>query len=375
MTRTSIVLGLLLVACGDEDKKGTGDTGGPTTADTAVTVPSDTQAATDSLEPHEVEDDTIADDTSAADSSIADSVADSSAGTETSEPPDVIVVETDVAPPTSCIDDGHTVGVRYAKGDDCNFCDCLADGTEVCSKHQCKTDAGGCTFDGRDYPYAARFDAGDDCNECVCAASGLACTRRCANEELENNSAVLLENLDEGCAGDPTFTGRAILDSMPYKTFETAFVYEHDRPAILYPETLPPTTIRVTVAYEEGGYIACRNPNDSQPAIDMEATIEMVTADGQFDEGFHTYLRRNNFGFLDAWMFAMGADNDDLDGSYDPNCLDPNGFSIGFLIFNSTGSVNGGDGEVDHHAEGDIAKACETDLPLTVGVFNYTPAE
>lgn len=363
----------MLVACGG-DSGGTADaTAGDTHADATATevsasdAPATDATARDSTATEAAEDgdvDALAPDTSGpADSEVA--------ATDTSGATEVIVVDTEVTEPSSCLDEGHVAGERYPLGDDCNFCDCHADGTSQCSDHTCKTDAGGCSYDGRNYPYAARFSAGDDCNECVCAASGLACTRRCPG--LEDISAILLESLDEACGDNPAFTGRAVLDTLPYKSFETAFIYDSDRDPILYPETLPPTTIRVTVAYEEGGYIACRIPSETQPAIDMEATIEMVTADGQFDEGFHTYLRRNDFGFLDAWMFAIGARPDELDGEYDPHCLDPNGFAIGLLIYNSTGMVGSDDGVSDHHAEGDISKVCETDIALTVGTFRYEP--
>lgn len=323
------------------------------TSDTAEI--GDTSDATDIVDTSDTTD--IGDTSDATDIGDTIDTSEISDATEVSDTGDATVVEVEVIGPASCLELGHAIGERYAAGDDCNFCDCMADGTSVCSKHTCKSEVGGCTYLGRDFPYGARFNASDDCNECVCAASGLACTHRCP--DLPQEGAILLESLDAPCGDNPAFTAAAVLDGMPYKAFQAPFEYRTDGP--MYPETLPPTTIRVQIAYEEGGYIACRIPSPDQPALDIEATIEWVTADGQFDEGFHTYLRRNDFGFLDAWMFAIGAGPDELDGAFDPACLDPNGFAFGLLIYD------------DGHAEGDIGKACETDIMLTVGTFSYAP--
>lgn len=253
---------------------------------------------------------------------------------------------------TSCIDEGHLAGERYAVGDNCNFCECHADGSTTCTDRACLGSAGGCTYDGTEHAYGERFLATDECNECVCAASGLACTRRpeCKTEE----GAILVESLDTPCGPDSNFTAQAVLDGLPAPDFEAPFTYATD--GKLYPETLPDTTVRVRVVYD-GGFAVCRIPNPGQEAFDIEVVVEWITADGSFDEGFHTYLRRNASGFTDVWSLAMGAPG--LDGSFNPACLDPNGFAFA--------ATYGADGTV----EGYVEKICETDILLTVGTFLY----
>jgi hypothetical protein len=86
-----------------------------------------------------------------------------------------------------------------------------------------------------------------------------------------------------------------------------------------------------------------------------------MTADGAFDEGFHTYLRRNNFGFVDGWFISAGAPPGGLDGTYDPACVDPFGFSFAATI------------DVDGTADGIVSKLCETDMLLDVGTWVYEP--
>lgn len=253
----------------------------------------------------------------------------------------------------SCIDDGHTAGERYSVGDNCNFCDCNADGSTTCTDRTCPGSAGGCDYDGVDYAYGEHFPATDDCNECVCAASGLACTRRpeCKSEE---EGAILVESLDTPCGPDSEFTAQAVLDGLPIDDLEAPF--EYNTGGKLYPETLTDTTIRVRVVYD-GGFAVCRIPSPGQEAFDIEVLVEWITADGSFDEGFHTYLRRNAGGFTDVWSLAMGSDA--LDGTFNPACLDPNGFSFG-ATFDADGTV-----------DGNVEKICETDILLTVGTFLY----
>ena len=97
---------------------------------------------------------------------------------------------------------------------------------------------------------------------------------------------------------------------------------------LLRAETLADTTVRVRVVYD-GGFAVCRIPNPGQEAFDIEVVVEWITEDGSFDEGFHTYLRRNAGGFTDAWYLMMSAPPNGLDGSFDPACLDANGFGPG----------------------------------------------
>lgn len=353
--RSWLVMSLVLVACGSDEHGSAADA----VADTAADAVADTVInPTDGADGDAADTIDAADTNDVADGAVVPDATDTPDTSDATDTGDVTVVEVDVIGPASCIEQGHAPGERYAAGDDCNFCDCAAHGSFVCSKHTCRSEVGGCTYNGRDFPYGARFVATDDCNACVCAASGLACTHRCP--ELPQEGAILLESLDAPCGDNPAFTAAAVLDGLPYKQFEAPFFYRTD--GAMYPETLPPTTLRVSIAYEEGGFIACRIPSPDQPALDIEATIEWVTADGQFDEGFHTYLRRNDFGFLDAWMIAIGAEADELDGAFDPNCLDPNGYAFSALIYND-----------DKHAEGNIGKACETDIMLTVGTFYFAP--
>lgn len=255
---------------------------------------------------------------------------------------------------TSCIADGHVAGERYSLGDDCNFCDCNADGSTSCTDRSCLGSAGGCSYDGVDYAYAERFPATDACNECVCAASGLACTRRPACKSDEG--AILVESLDTPCGPDSEFTAKAVLDGLPVDDLEAPFEYMTDGP--LYPEILSDTTVRVRVVYD-GGFAVCRIPSPGQEAFDIEVVVEWITADGSFNEGFHTYLRRNAGGFTDEWSVAMGAPKDGLDGTFNPACLDPNGFGFA-ATFDADGTVGG-------HVE----KICETDILLTVGSFLY----
>lgn len=255
----------------------------------------------------------------------------------------------DVSPPESCLDFA-AAGERYSVGDNCNYCTCNDDGTSTCTNRLCRNEKPSCTYDGVTYPYAARFSATDGCNICVCATSGLACTRRCP--DVPQEGAILLETLDEICGDDPTFTARAVLDGLPTADLEAPFFY--DRKRDFYPETRPDTTGRVRIHYE-GGHAVCRIPMPTQPAIDIEAVVEFTTADGAFNEGLHTYLRRNNFGFVDAWHVHAGFPVDSLDGDYTPDCLLPNGFAFMAQV-NADGSYLS-----------EILKVCEVSIAVPVG--------
>ncbi|MCB9594150.1 MAG: hypothetical protein H6719_15565 [Sandaracinaceae bacterium] len=261
---------------------------------------------------------------------------------------------TDAGP--SCLDE-HAAGDRYPVGDHCNFCVCGADGAATCTARTCGGITSSCTYGGATHAYGERFAAADGCDECVCAASGLACTRRPACSGAEEG-AILLETMTEACGDDPTFTGDAVLAGLPVRDLTTAFPYERGRAT--YPETLPDTNLRLRIVYE-GGFVVCRLPSPTQPAIDMEVVVEWITEDGAFDEAMHTYLRRNDFGFVDAWTTVGSAPVGGLDGTYTPACLDPNGFSFAAQV------------NADGTAEGSISKVCETDIGLDVGRFAYAP--
>jgi hypothetical protein len=256
----------------------------------------------------------------------------------------------------SCLEEGHTAGERYSLGDDCNFCDCNADGSTACTDRTCPSTPGGCDYNGVGHLYGEVFPDSLGCNDCVCAASGLACTRRdCTTVE---EGAILVESLDTPCGDDPTFTAQAVLDGLPVDDFETDLLYATDSP--IYPETLPDTTVRVRVVYD-GGFAVCRIPNPGQEAFDIEVLAEWISADGAFDEGFHTYLRRDATSFVDAWYLIASAPPppNGLDGSYNPACLDPNGFGFS-VTFDASGVVDGA-----------VTKTCETDISLTVGTLLY----
>lgn len=255
--------------------------------------------------------------------------------------------------PASCLA-AHAAGDRYAVGDDCNFCDCNADGTSTCTARTCPAQPGGCEYDGASHAYAERFPSSDGCNECTCAASGLACTRRACT--VVEEGAILVESLDTPCGSDPAFTANAVLSGLPFDDLVAPFAYNTS--GTPYPETLPDTTARVRIVYD-GGFAVCRIPAPGQEAFDIEVVVEWITADGAFDEGFHTYLRRNAGGFVDAWYVAVGAPPSGLDGTYAPSCLDPNGFSFDATIY------------ADQTADGHVYKVCETDLLLQVGALTY----
>jgi hypothetical protein len=258
---------------------------------------------------------------------------------------------------TSCVDLGEPVGERIPVGDDCNFCTCNADGSRTCSERTCQVSGNTCEYDGVTHAYGERFPSTDDCNECVCAASGLACTRRdCEGTELEEG-AILLETLDEPC-GDAAFTAQAMLDELPYATGTAPFLYGRERPPEHYPEWLPDSEVTWRVGYD-GGFAVCRIPNEGQESIDLEVIAEVLTADGSFDEGFHTYLRKDRTGFVDAWYIVGTLPYGTLNGSYlDPTCIDPGPFTFTAQI------------DRDGSSFGAAYKICETDFTFPVGEWS-----
>lgn len=326
---------------------------------------SDTQAdsADATVTPDTASPDTASDDTPLDDSSMPD-LADASiseiqddADISTSETTgDISVSETNDTDTdaVSCLVDSKP-GERIPVGDSCNFCVCQSDGSTVCTKRTCQNHEPACEYDGVTHPFAATFPATDGCNTCVCAASGLACTRRCAG--LPEEGAILVESLDTPCGEDPTFTARSVLDEIPTTDISGPFAYNRNGP--LYPESRADTTGRIRVVYE-GGFIACRIPSADQPAFDIEVTVEWMTADGAFDEGMHTYLRKNGFGFVDAWLLVASWPHGGLHGAYDSTCLDPSGYSFSAQI-DRDGTVSSG-----------TFKTCETDIGLQVGTLTTT---
>lgn len=256
------------------------------------------------------------------------------------------------APPPTC----DQPGAHYPAEDTCNWCECSADGLETCTTRACVVSDNTCEYGGEPHPYGVRFDAGNGCNECVCAASGLACTvRDCGVIE---NSAILLDSLDDAC-GEEDFTGHALLAYLQ-AGYDAGFSYDRDRPANLYPETAADSRIAVNVAYD-GGYIVCRMPDSNQAAIDMDARLELRTADGAFDEGMQVYLRRTESVFWDGVSVLGGVipSASALHGTYDPNCLDAGALSV-YVDFDHEG-----------RSTGSINKVCEIDMSLPVGTWSY----
>jgi hypothetical protein len=260
----------------------------------------------------------------------------------------------DAAGGESCLDQGHVAGERYPAGDDCNFCSCGADGVAACTARTCANQDGHCDYDGLPRAYGERFASTDRCNECVCATSGVACTQRPACG-APDDGAILLETLDAPC-GDPSFgfTARKVLADLPRADVRAPFAYQRVREK--YPETLPDTMATFRVRHD-GGYAVCRIPAEGQEAIDLEAVAELVTDDGSFDEGFHTYLRKDRTGFVDAWYVVATLPPAALTGSHAPACLDFVGYSFSAQL------------DRDGSAFGSAFKTCETDLYLEVGTW------
>lgn len=292
----------------------------------------------------------------------ADASADASAQEDASTQPDATSQEDaavidDAGTPASCIDQGHFAGERYLADDNCNFCDCNADGTTTCTTRAgCNVFGGDCTYDNVGHRYGEHFPATDGCNECVCAVSGLACTRRACAPGADEG-AILLETLTATC-GLASFTTQNVLDEMPYKIVNAPFLY--NRSGSLYPETLPDTTVDIRIVYD-GGFSVCRIPMPGQEALDIEVIIEWRTADGAFDEGFRAYLRKDAGGFVDAWYINTTVDYGMLDGTYNSMCFDPGAYGFSGQI------------DRDGSAFGDVFKVCESDIALTVGTWEIRP--
>jgi hypothetical protein len=211
----------------------------------------------------------------------------------------------------------------------------------------------GCEYDGTTYAYAERFDATDACNSCVCAASGLACTRREACDPEFDEGAILLESLDAPCGPFDDFNAEWVLTNL--SPWERTGPLDYENAGPLYPESLADTTMTVRVTFPADLYIVCRIPSPGQEALDLEAVLEWQSEDGAFDEGQHTYVRRNYGGFLEAFTSVGALDSSELSGSYSPGCPDAGGVSIA-PRWSDTGD-----------AEAGLFKTCEVDIGLSVG--------
>lgn len=244
----------------------------------------------------------------------------------------------------------HAPGDRFPVGDHCNFCVCQTDGSSACTQRRCMNERPSCDYGNVTYPYGKRFAADDRCNECVCAASGLACTRRCSG--LPEEGAILVEDMDAPCGEGLTFTANNVLSELPVDDVTAPFTYR--RAGGLYPETARDTSGRLRIVYE-GGFVVCRLPSIEQPAFDIEVAVEWMTGDGAFDEGIHTYLRKNGFGFVDAWWVLGTWRHGTLDGTYRSSCLDPNGYGFSAQI------------DRDGTVSASMTKTCETDIALEIG--------
>jgi hypothetical protein len=191
----------------------------------------------------------------------------------------------------------------------------------------------------------------------VCAASGLACTRRtCAGAREEG--AILLEDLNEACGDRAAFSAGNVLAELPFGVIDAPFLY--DRARATYPESRADTAVSVRIAYA-GGFAVCRIEAPGRAAIDMEVAIEWRTADGAFDEGLQGYLRKNDFGFLDAWFVQTSLPVGSLTGTYSPACPLTRDMAFSAQI-DRTGAANGS-----------VMKTCEGDIGLEVGRFEITP--
>ncbi len=244
-------------------------------------------------------------------------------------------------------------------GDGCNFCDCTDAGLDNCTERACTPISDGCDYGGMSYAYAEQFDASDECNICVCAASGLACTRREDCDPDFDQGAILLESADDPCGPFDDFTGAWVMENLAPLERTGPLDYENAGP--LYPETLVDTTMTVRVTFPEDGYIVCRIPSPGQEALDLEAVLEWQSEDGAFDEGQHTYVRRNYGGFLEAFTGVSALEPGELSGTYSPGCPDAGGISIA-PRWNDTGV-----------AEAGLFKTCEVDIGLTVGQWTSPP--
>jgi hypothetical protein len=254
----------------------------------------------------------------------------------------------------SCLDQGLTAGQRYSVSDNCNFCECCADGTTACTTRVCSDADFECEYDGTTHAYGDIFPATDGCIHCSCGASGLACTRRACTVG-DGEGAILVESLDTEC-GVAGFTAQSVLDTLPLDDITTAFHYAH---GAIYPEPYPDTTVRFRIVYKRG-IAVCRIPSPGQEAFDLEVVLELITGDGTFDEGFHAYLRRDaNHMFVNAWNMATSAHA--INGTHQPACPDFRGY--GFAA----------DVDIDGTAHGSLFKVCEIDIALDVATWSYPP--
>jgi len=159
------------------------------------------------------------------------------------------------------------------------------------------------------------------------------------------------------CAPPAVWRAPAAARRLPSTDFTAPFLYDRDRDG--YPEVLPDTNVRIRTIFDQG-FMVCRIPSPTHPALDLQITVEWITEDGALDEGFPAYLRKNNFGFVDAYEIAASIPLGGLGFSYTPICsLDPGPYSFGMSI------------EPDGHATGSMYRVCETDLSLLIGSFDH----
>lgn len=350
-TTFACLTALLLLACDDgatstgggqtSGASGSTSTTGASTSTTGATSDSSGSAATT-----EGTDDTtgVADSGSSSgsngsSSSSADSDTSSSSGGDASTS----------TGPAACADEG----ARIYQGDGCNFCTCTGGELVDCTARTCVPLSEGCTYDGTAYAYAERFESTDGCNECVCAASGLACTRREMCEDGNEEGAILLEDDDALCGGVKAFNGGLIKAGL--EPLSRTGPLDYDETSPLYPDASATTPMTLSITFPEDGYVVCRIPNPGQEALDLEAVLEWQTEDGRFDEGQHTYVRRNARGFLMASTGVMSFAPGEINGSYTPACPAAGPVSLA-PRWNFDGT-----------AEAFVSKTCEVDIGLSAG--------
>ena len=346
---SACLLSVLLVACGD-DTATNGDGGGTTSGGSTSSDGTTTGVGSTSTSAGSGESSTSAADSSGSDGSSSSGAADTSGSTGGSESSGG--TGSSSTGTAACADEG----ARVYQGDGCNFCTCEGGELVDCSDRECEPISDGCTYDGTTYAYAERFDSTDECNECVCAASGLACTRREDCENGNEEGAILLEDDLTLCGDVKDFNGALVRDGL--EPLSRTGPLDYDETSPLYPDDFPTTDMTLTIAFPEDGYVVCRIPSAGQEALDLEAVIEWQTDDGRFDEGQHTYVRRNARGFLLATTSVMSFSPEGIHGSYSPDC--PDAGSIGL----------GPRWNFDGTAESTINKTCEVDIGLSVG--NWT---
>ncbi len=269
--------------------------------------------------------------------------------------------ESDGTITAKCTDDGHAAGDKYPAGDGCNYCVCNEDGSTTCTERTCSDVTIMCEHNGDTVAYGERFASADGCNECVCGVSGLACTKRAACPgEAPEESAILLESLDEPCGSDATFTAGAVLAELPRREITAPFLYDRGR-TLYMPETLDDTTVTIRIDHDDSFHI-CRLESETISAIDIGVVVEWTTADGALNEGFKGYLRRSDFRkFVDSWVVHSVIPFGQLNGSYVSHCMIPTpppGPYLFSVTVNADGSAGGG-----------VGRVCEGDIGLTMGQF------